>query len=158
MVKKIFGNKAGAFYFDLFIAGFIALIFLNSFNLSQRAVRLPFLIGSATLLFIIIDIISMALNERRKDASLSGRNVSLKLPVKKIFFTICFMVLTVILWETAGFIISSIAVTVGFGFFLGAKNRKALIVSAILLTLGLYWIFGVFLGVPLPGGLLAGLF
>ena len=156
MIKKIFRNKTGDFYFDLFIAGFIIAIFLASFNLSKRAVRLPFLIGTLTLLFIVIDCIIMATAERNKKIE-SGKpedkksSQKTKVPLKKILITLCFMIATVVLWQLAGFIISSILVTVGFGIFLGAKNK---IILTTILTLGLYWIFSVFLGVPLPTGLL----
>ncbi len=161
MTNKIFGKKAGAFYFDMFIAGFVILIFLNSFNLSERAARLPLLIGSVTLVFILIDCLVMAAAER-KNRMTSGVSDNTakersKIPVKEIMITLTFMVMTVVLWHIAGFIISSIIVTVGMGYFLGAKNKRALIISAVLLTLGLYWVFGTFLGVPLPAGILQNL-
>lgn len=158
MINKVFGKKSAQFYFNIFMAGFIIAIFLSSFNLRTRATRLPILIGSITLLFIVIDCIIMAVAERREEirfipeAKIKAQKI--KVPIKKILISLCFMVMTVIVWQLLGFIVTSILITVVFGIFLGSKNKRNLIISATILTLILYWVFGVFLGVPLPRGLL----
>jgi hypothetical protein len=160
MFAKIFGRHAGSAYFDIGIALFIILIFLSSGGLTPRAFRLPFLIGSATLVLIAFDLFaafrSAGSAAAKKTGETKSRGIDKDL-MKKLLVTLGFMAATVVLWEIVGFVAASIVVTIGFGKYLGAKSMKALILSSILLTIALYLVFGVFLGVPLPWGLLSGL-
>ena len=160
MFAKIFGKHAGSAYFDIGIALFIILIFLSSGGLTLRAVRLPFLIGSTTLVLIAFDLLAAFRSARsaavKGTEETKGRGIDKGL-MKKLLVALGFMAATVVLWEIVGYVLASILVTIGFGKFLGAKSMKALILSSILLMVALYLVFGVFLGVPLPWGLLSGL-
>jgi hypothetical protein len=162
MVKKLFGRQSGAFYFDLFIALFIFTLIWASFGLTPRSARLPMLIGVTTLGLIALDALLMARSARRETEAQDRpkrRRASLdKALMKKIVVALGFMCGTVALWELVGFVPASIIVTVGFGLFLGARNKITLALASILLTTTLYAIFGFFLGVPLPRGVLLDVF
>jgi hypothetical protein len=163
-------KDANAFKFEIFVAVFIAILLLASIGQSFRAVRLPILIGSITLVLIGIDMVNwlrscraerqMAAMKPSKTVETAGPGVeSGKKGIDKKLLvhlagTIGFMVATILLWEILGYIPTAIAVIIGFGFFLGVKNKIILVITAILLSVLLFVVFGVVLGVPLPWGLI----
>jgi putative tricarboxylic transport membrane protein len=155
-MKKLFGDQVGAVYMNLAVLVFIAVLLAASIGVSERSVRLPVLIGSVTIAFILVDVFNILRTVRKKSAADkdSSRPVLDVKTARKIATALGFMVATVALWQLAGFIISSIIVSTGFGLYLGARNRLALVIASVALTLVLYWVFSVFLGVPLPWGLL----
>ncbi len=154
-------HVASSVKFEIFVAAIVAIFLLSSFGQSFRAVRLPIMIGSITLVLIAID---LATQFRKLKKSPPARNpvaqarsaATFDLPaLKKMAVTIAFMAATILLWNVVGYILTSIAVIIGFGLFLGVKGKVALVLTAIGLSGTLYLVFGVVLGVPLPWGLLS---
>lgn len=159
-------KDANAFKFEIFVAAIIAILLLASIGQSFRAVRLPILIGSITLVLIGIDMVNWLRScraERQGAATKPLEKVKIAAPGKKgvdkkllvqLAGTIGFMVATILLWEIVGYIPTAIAVIIGLGFFLGVKNKLILVITAVLLSVLLFVVFGVVLGVPLPWGLI----
>lgn len=158
MHSKQSNNQIGALCFDLFIALFIGIILISSFGHTFRAVELPIIIGFATLILIGIDIAgSFRSSSKIKPEAVEEKTQENKLDkalMVKIIVSIAFMLATILLWQVIGYILTSIIIIIGFGLFLGVKNKFALIATAVGLSISLYLVFGSVLGIPLPWGLL----
>lgn len=151
MAKKLKLN--GEIIFALLILVFLLVLILDSTDLPARTKRLPLLVAWVTLIFTIGEL-GLCIRKQLKNGAGSDKNFFNKKVMKKVVVGVGFMLLMIVLWNILGFIIASIIITCLFAYYLGARNKIGVAVSAICVTLGLYYIFGSFLGVPLPKGLL----
>jgi hypothetical protein len=145
-----------AMLFEIVILIFLAILIFVSSDLPARTKRLPLLIAWVTVLLTLGDLLISIVKQHLKGRETQG---SLKMTWDKATFiktggSVLFMIATLLLWKLVGFVITSTVVTIAFSLFMGAKNKIGLILASIGLTFGLYYIFGNFLNVPLPRGML----
>jgi small-conductance mechanosensitive channel len=150
MIKKI--KISGDIVFAAIVLLFLFVLILNSGDLPVRSKRLPLLIAWITVALTVAELAISVLKQskRRED---NEKAVDSKI-IKKTVVSIIVMLSIIIFWNLLGFIVASIAVAVGFAFFLGAKNKLGVVIASICVTLALYYVFHSFLGVPLPRGML----
>ena len=147
----------GAMIFELIILTFLFLLIINSADLPERSKRLPLLIGWITVGVTAADLLLgfyWQLRPRKASGEKESRRKLEPKDIQKIVVSVLFMGATILLWWLVGFILTSVLVTVAYAIYLGARSRIGLIVSSILLTAGVYYVFGVLLRVPLPRGLI----
>lgn len=147
----------GSLLFEAGVLVFLGLLMADTFKLVARSAKLPVLIGVITIFLTLADMILSSRKEWIKSGNIpqSDRDSAPKpaaFPWLLFWGTIGFMVLTIAGWSLIGFIPTSILVTMGYSYFLGARNMMRLTLASVLITACLYLIFGTFLGVPLPVG------
>lgn len=134
---------------------FVLTILLSSMSLHSETRRLPVLIAWFTLAFILWSdaIVLRDYVQAKKKPSAADEKKSKPIPVKKILISLGIMMLSLILWRLIGFIPGSILATIVYIYYLEEKRPLVLIVTPVVVTLALYFIFSKFLMVPLPPGL-----
>ena len=144
-----------AMIFELVILVFLCVLIFASSDLPARTKRLPLLIAWVTVILTLSDILVSILKQLSYKKEAPPTKISWdKNTIIKTGGSVLFMFATIMLWELLGFIITSIIITIVFALFMGAKDKIGLILASIGLTLGLYYVFGTFLNVPLPQGML----
>lgn len=153
-------NKA-AILLEILIIIFTVIILVSSYGHALRAVRLPIIIGTITLILVIVDIVQ-TLHKNKNAEPKEIQELKTETPdnqlTKRLIGMIVFMFLTLALWRIIGYLFGSIVAIVGIGLFLGIRKRILLIAISVVVSLLLYIIFSVLLGVPLPWGFLPMLF
>jgi len=144
-----------AMMFEVVILIFLGILLASSFHLPARTKRLPLLIGTVTVLLTVGDLVRSVLSQVRQGKPAIESKKPLERPaLLKTLGSVGFMLATVILWWLVGFIITSLVISITFPLFMGAKQKLALVIASIVLTVALYYVFGIFLDVPLPPGIL----
>lgn len=149
-------NITEAMLFEIVMLIFLGVLIFISADLPARTKRLPLLIAWVTVLLTLSDLF-LSLGKqylKGRETAVSPRMKWDKTTLIKTGGSVLFMIATPLLWKLIGFIMTSILVTIAFALFMGAKNKIGLIVASIGVTLGLYYVFGNFLNVPLPQGML----
>jgi hypothetical protein len=75
-----------------------------------------------------------------------------RLVKSKLFLGMVMLVVMAVLYEPLGFIVTCLLFMIGYGFLLGARKPRTLIISSVAIMIVLYIGFSVFLGVMLPRG------
>lgn len=89
----------------------------------------------------------------------SGSNVEASLPpvmIPKLLLCLALLLMLAALFERLGFVLTSVAFAYGMSRLFGGRNLQS-IIAALVLGLGLYFLFDRILDVPLPLGVLAAL-
>lgn len=147
----------GAMLFELVVLAFLFLLIFSSAGLPERSKRLPLLIGWVTVGITAADILLGIHRQLRPRADGGEKKERKKLAPKeigKVVGSVLFLLATILLWRLAGFVLTSLVVTITYAIYLGSRSRIGLIAASLLLSAGVYYLFGVLLGVPLPRGLL----
>ncbi len=134
---------------------FVLTILISSTGLHPDTRRLPVLIAWYTLFFILWNNaiqIRDYLRAKKNPGADDGKK-SKPVPVKKIVVSVILMAFLLISWRVIGFLAGSILVTVAYVYYLKERRPLALIVTPVVVTLALYFMFSKFLMVPLPSGL-----
>ncbi len=159
-VMKKQDNKA-AILLEILIIIFAVTILVSSSRHTLRAVRLPIIISAITLILVIADLVQIIHKNKNAEPKeiqeLKTEAIDNQL-TKRLIGMFVFMFLTLAFWRIIGYLFGSIVAIIGIGLFLGIKKRILLIIISVVVSLLLYIIFSVLLGVPLPWGFLPMLF
>jgi hypothetical protein len=123
-------------------------IFISKLN--RNAFRLPRLVFCAIMVLCVIEMIRFFLYNLKAET----KPKPVIKNVRNFLIGLAFLAGYCIALYFVGFIPSTIAVCLVFGFLFKYKRRILLIVYTIIATMLVWFVFGRILGVPLPVGLL----
>jgi len=151
-VENRFKLTEGVIFEIVLILALLVFVF-SSADLPRATKRLPLIIAWLTLWITVFDIVLTLFRQWQGAVKVKEKGLDKKIAFQTAVSTMI-MLSTILLWKWFGFIITSIIVTIGFSLFLGVKRKLALVVSVVLITFGLYYVFGSVFKVPLPKGAL----
>jgi putative tricarboxylic transport membrane protein len=118
----------------------------------------PKLIGAIIFIFSAIMAVNayLKLRQYKKETAMSqGKNdLENGFSFNRLLIIIASYLIYVISFIVFGFVISTFFFVIGISFLLGERRKKILLLSAVLISFGVFFVFKILLEVPLPHGLL----
>lgn len=130
--------------FTLLFFIFVLLFFIQSFRFPPAAARLPRLICSFTIIFLILQFILMFIRPKEYTVETTKN-----LYPKKLIWTILNLLSLPVLWHLIDYRVSILLVSECIMITLGIRNKIYLILIPPALAFGLYYLFTRFLYVAL---------
>lgn len=112
----------------------------------------PYLLSILIIIFSTISYLSeMFKNGKETDDKEKSDNEDIEKPnYLFVFFTFIGIILWIVLVKYLGFIITSLLLMVGLMIFIGNKKPYQVIIIPVIFVLGIFYIFGTMLHIPLP--------
>ena len=149
---------------------FVAILFVNAFSYDWRTAELPLIIGGITLLLLSVEL-SFRLFRTAKKETKSKSEVDVKIEVlkaglvstgeedprltkKRLIYALAAILFFLVSLNLLGYVLTTFILCAGLTRLLGFRRHWVNVIYSAILVVASYLIFGRFLGISLPMGMI----
>lgn len=143
------------FFFAIFAYYTVGATMPKSPDSELGAEQWPQLLLALLMISIIVNLINYFKRHKKADIANAFADFGpgvLRFVKSKLFCGMAIMVVMALVYEPLGFLVTCLLFMAAYGFLLGERRPAKLALYAVIITIILYVLFSVFLGILLPRG------